>query len=87
MNLYLLHFCYDQLPPPTGQLENLGTNPLYMEQRHGRVTLEFEGTLEYESDVLEVEHWIQGRFAVDALVSNVQLLGWQLLAGRDRPDE
>lgn len=39
MNLYLLHFCYDQLPPPTGQLENLGTSPLYMEQRHGRVYL------------------------------------------------
>ncbi|EKT4472573.1 hypothetical protein QEM11_003464 [Pseudomonas putida] len=49
--------------------------------------MEFEGTLEYESDVQEVEQWLQGQFAVDALVTNVQLLGWQLLTGRDRPDE
>lgn len=86
MALYLLHYCYDDLVG--GGPYNLSTvnNPPSLVQRHGRMPMQFTGTLDYLSDVTQVEDWLLAQLiAGNITVSNVQLLGWQLLADEQRP--
>lgn len=86
MAIYLLHYCYEQPEPFSGDFADL-TKPKATVQRQGRVMIDLENGLEYASDVTWIENYLSeehiraGSFGC----SDFQLLNWQRLSGDERP--
>ncbi|MND55352.1 hypothetical protein D3C76_946300 [compost metagenome] len=88
MAIYLLHYCYDQSEPFSGDFADLN-KPKATVQRQGRLMIDLENGLEFASDVTWVENFLSNEHVVAGNFggSNFQLLSWQRLSGLERPTE
>lgn len=82
MALYLIHYCYYQLPSE----KHKESSTL---QRHDRLVIDLPHDLEYSSDVEWVERHLAGEHmkAGNLGCSDFRLLNWQRMTGHARPAE
>lgn len=83
---YNLHYRFDEIVPGPGAIESLMANEgMKTVERHARIIFECEAPIEYESDLVGIEHLLAEQHRGMPGCSNFQLLSWQPLVGEQRP--
>jgi len=86
MPCYNLHYRFDLIVPGSGTIESLMANEgIKTVERHARVIVKREVPIEYDSDLVGIEHWLAEQHSGMFGCSNFQLLSWQPLVGEQRP--